>query len=327
MGHGVPTLILDLFSGIGGLSLGFKAAGFEVVGVELSKGRAYAYSMNVGKAVNADVRQLNFEEFRGAVGVIAGPPCRPYSIATPKSARGQRHPEYGLDLEVLRAVRALKPRFVVVEEVPGWNPEPVTKGLRGLGYDVDYELVAFADYGVPTMRRRWIVIAVRGASASDVFRELHGMREAPPRPIDLIKDLPEGPDPGIDHSTYNINSCIKDLIPYIPPGKALRDVANVVPRDLLSSCVKDVRKKHSYWLYRVPIEGLVKVVPHPRRSMMLHPTYNRMITVRELARLYTYPDSFTFKGLTIDEAMRAIADSVPPKFSQKLANAIKALVE
>ena len=135
----------------------------------------------------------------------------------------------------------------------------------------------------------------------------------------MINDLPEGFDESIDHVTYNIKSCIRNIIPYIPPGKGLRDVANIVPRELINNRVKDVGKKHSYWLYRVPIDGLVRVVPHPRRSIMLHPIYNRMITVRELARLYSYPDSFSFKALTIDAAMRAIADSVPPKLSQKLA--------
>ena len=317
-------VILDLFSGIGGLGLGFRSID-DVVGIELNKRRALAYAANVGRVINADVRLIDYEGFRNVTGIIAGPPCRPYSMATPKWARGPRHPEYGLDAEVIKAVERLKPRFVVIEEVPGWDPVPIANALSALGYDVAYELVRFSDYGIPTMRKRWILIAMRG-DASSAFKNLHKMREQPPRPIELLSGLPEGFDESIDHVTYNIKSCIRSIIPYIPPGRSLRDVANIIPRELVNNCVKDVGKKHSYWLYRVPIDGLVKVVPHPRRSMMLHPIYNRMITVRELARLYTFPDSYSFKALTIDAAMRAIADSVPPKFSRKLAYAIKALI-
>jgi len=63
-------------------------------------------------------------------------------------------------------------------------------------------------------------------------------------------------------------------------------------------------------------------VPHPRRSVLLHPLYDRPMSVRELARLMTFPDSFSFAPLNADEAMRAIGESIPPKFSEKLARAI-----
>ena len=181
------------------------------------------------------------------------------------------------------------------------------------------------------MRRRWIVVALRGGSASAVFSRLEELREPPPRPIDLIKDLPPNPCSKdlcihdgaaiLNHVNYNINSRIKELIPKIPPGYSLVTAHRAGFIDA-SRYVKDVERKHRYWLYRVPIDGLVKVVPHPRRSMMLHPIYDRMITVRELARLYTYPDWFDFRPLSIDGMYRAIADSVPPKFSQKLAEAL-----
>jgi len=121
---------------------------------------------------------------------------------------------------------------------------------------------------------------------------------------------------------YNINSRIKELIPKIPPGHSLVTAYKAGLIREAPKYVKDIEKKHSYWLYRVPINEPVKVVPHPRRSMMLHPIYNRMITVRELARLYTYPDWFNLKPLSIDEMYRAITDSVPPLFAQRLAEAI-----
>jgi DNA (cytosine-5)-methyltransferase 1 len=325
---------VDLFSGVGGLGLGFSLAGFTIeAAVDVDQRRASAYGRNIKprRVIASDVRGVDFSQFRGVDVIIAGPPCRPYSIATPRAKRGTNHPEYGLDLEVLRAVREVMPKAVVVEEVPNWNPEPLVKGLEGLGYSVAYRLIPFSEYGVSTMRRRWIVVALRGGSASAVFSRLEELREPPPRPIDLIKDLPPNPCSKdlcihdgaaiLNHVNYNINSRIKELIPKIPPGYSLVTAYRAGFIDA-SRYVKDVERKHRYWLYRVPIDGLVKVVPHPRRSMMLHPIYDRMITVRELARLYTYPDWFDFRPLSIDGMYRAIADSVPPKFSQKLAEAL-----
>jgi DNA (cytosine-5)-methyltransferase 1 len=326
--------VVDLFSGVGGLGLGFSLAGFTIeAAVDVDQRRASAYGGNIKprRVIASDVRGVDFSQFRGVDVIIAGPPCRPYSIATPRAKRGTNHPEYGLDLEVLRAVREVMPKAVVVEEVPNWSPEPLARGLEGLGYSVAYRLIPFSEYGVPTMRRRWIVVALRGGSASAVFTRLEGLREAPPRPIDLLRGLPPDPcgeDPCmhdgaviLNHVNYGINSRIRELIPKIPPGYSLVTAHRAGFIDA-SRYVKDVERKHRYWLYRVPIDGLVKVVPHPRRSMMLHPIYDRMITVRELARLFTFPDWFDFRPLPIDGMYRAITDSVPPKFSRRLAGAL-----
>ena len=329
----VPSAI-DLFSGVGGLGLGFKLAGFSieaVVDADLRRVMAYRRNIRPRRVVSGDVRRVDFSAYKGVDVIIAGPPCRPYSIATPRSRRGVNHPEYGLDLEVLRAVNQVKPSAVIVEEVPNWRPEALVKGLVDLGYSVAYKLVAFADYGIPTMRRRWIVVALRGGGANNVFMRLEEVKEPPLRPINLLNGLPPEPctvDPCMlngsvvhNHVNYSIDSKIKELVPRIPPGYSLVTAHKAGLIDA-SKYVKDIEKKHGYWLYRVPIDGLVKVVPHPRRSMMLHPMHDRMITVRELARLYTYPDWFNFKPLAIDGMYRAITDSVPPKFSQKLAQTL-----
>lgn len=322
-------LVVDLFSGIGGLSLGFKLLGFETIGIEIKAGRSKVYELNVGKSVNADIRHLDFHKWRDAFAVIAGPPCRPYSVATPPRSRGRFHPEYGLDIEIIRAAADIAPKYIIIEEVPHWNPRFIAKELRKLGYSVIYRLIPFAEYGIPTTRRRWLLIGAK-RGVTKIMQRLTALGESPPNPIDLIKDLPQqtcedrrciiGGSLILDHVAPKINSKIAELIPLIPPGHSVVTAHKAGIVD--ASKYVNVVKKHSYWLYRPPLYGLVKVVPYPRRSVMLHPAYNRAISVRELARLYTYPDWFTFEPLSIDDAMRAIADSVPPKFSLKLALAI-----
>jgi DNA (cytosine-5)-methyltransferase 1 len=334
----MTTSAIELFASIGGLGYGFKAAGFSIeLAVELDPRRAQVYQANVKprRSVAGDVRRMDFSQYRGVDVVIAGPPCRPYSSATPKASRGASHPEYGLDLEVARAVEEVQPKVVVVEEVPGWSPQPLAWALAKLGYSAAYMLIHFADYGVPTTRRRWILVASKGASPWAAFKALEAHRETPPRPIDLLAGLPPEPchaDPCrygnaliYNHVNVAVNSRIAELIPKIPPGHSLVTAHKAGIID--ASYYVDVEKKHSYWLYRPPLDGLVRVVPHPRRSIMLHPVYNRMITVRELARLMSFPDWYNLRPLNLDGMYRSLADAVPPKFSAKLAQAVaKALL-
>jgi DNA (cytosine-5)-methyltransferase 1 len=326
--------VVDLFSGIGGLALGFKQAGFSITAaVELDGKRAGVYKRNISprEMINADVREVDFSGYKGVDGIIAGPPCQPYSRATPASRRGVRHPYYGLDLEVVRAARQVKPRFVVIEEVPAWKPGIIINELQKLGYSVHAEVYDMSTYGAPIRRRRWIVLAFKPGHANGAVAKLSIPAELPPKPIDLLGGLPPEPcseDPCThngtivyNHVNYSINSKIRELIPKIPPGHSLATAHKASLIDA-SKYVKDINKKHSYWLYRIHPTEPMPTVPHPRRSMLLHPIYDRMVTVRELARLYTYPDWFDFRPLSIDGMYRAITDSVPPKFAEKLAEAL-----
>lgn len=333
--------VIDLFSGIGGLSLGFKQAGYEIVAaVEIDPKRSVVYRRNISpkEMINEDIRKVDFTQYKGLVDVVvAGPPCQPYSAATPPGKRGVDHPFYGLETEVVRVASEVKPLVVVVEEVLRWNPTWLVRQLNKLGYTTMDQVFDMSKYGVPMMRNRWILVAVNnelinsGRVSLDDFPPSYMQRERPPRTIDVIKDLPPDPcdvDPCrwngaiiYNHVNAEINSKLKEIIPKIPPGYSLVRAHRKGIIDA-SKYVKDINKKHSYWLYRAHPDKPLPTVPHPRRSMLLHPTYNRMITVRELARLYTYPDDFNLRPLNTEEMYRAITDSVPPKFSKKLAISI-----
>jgi len=326
--------VIDLFSGVGGLGLGFKLAGFKIdVAVELNPKRSLVYKRNVKPTImiNSDVRKVDFTQFRNVDGVIAGPPCQPYSNATPKSSKGINHPFFGLDFEVVRVVRHVKPRFVVIEEVPAWKPNGIIDELRKLNYDVYARIYTMSDHGVPMKRRRWIVVAVERGLANDFTIPM----VKPPGPWEVLSNLPEEPcgsNPCMwngkviyDHVNVSVNSKLKDVIPLIPPGYSLI-TAHRAGLIYASKYVKAINKKPRYWLYRVHPNEPLPTIPSPRRSMLLHPFFNRIVTVRELARLYTFPDWFSFKPLNIDEMYSAITDSVPPLFAMHVATAIKKLI-
>jgi len=125
--------VVELFSGAGGLGLGFKAAGYSVeLAVDADCRRVETYKANVEpkKALCADVRGLDFSRWRGIDVMLVGPPCRPYSSATPPSKKGAAHPEYGLDAEVLRAAAEVWSRVVTVEEVSGWDLRALAGGVE-----------------------------------------------------------------------------------------------------------------------------------------------------------------------------------------------------
>jgi len=332
--------VIDLFSGIGGLGLGFKQAGFDIAAaVEIDPKRSVVYRRYIQpkEMINNDIRKVDFAQYKDIDVVIAGPPCQPYSAATPKDKRGINHPFYRLETEVVRAVSEVRPLVVVVEEVPRWNPTWMVRQLNNLGYTTMDQIFDMSRYGIPMRRERWILVAVKrelidsGKVSLDDFPPSYMQHEKPPGPLDVIKDLP--PDPCVvdpcrwngtiiyNHVNVEINSKLKEVIPKIPPGYSLLKTHKEGIIDA-TKYVKDVYKKHSYWLYRAHTDNPLPTVPHPRRSMLLHPIYNRMITVRELARLYTYPDDFNLRPLNTEEMYRAITDSVPPKFSKKLAISI-----
>lgn len=322
-------LVIDLFSGIGGLSYGFKKVGFKLIGFEIDWKKVLTYELNVDQVVKVDVRRVNFEKFRGYVDyIISGPPCRPYSPATPKCRKGEAHPEYGLDLQVARVAKQVMPRGIVVEEVPTWNPEKLLRRLEKIGYRVSAKVISFSDYGVPSTRRRWILIGILDQDPDEVFYNLMSEKEKPPNPIDVLRDLPKEPNGHLDHRAYEVKTRRKELFKYIPPGYSFRQAyrANLIPEQLVKQLVKNPEGRPDYWMYRIPLKGLVKVIPKPRENRVLHPIYDRVLTVREFARLMTYPDTFSFKLLDVGKAMRAITESVPPKFSEKLAKTLSKLL-
>ena len=146
----------------------------------------------------------------------------------------------------------------------------------------------------------------------------------PPEPCDVVP-CRWGGVVVYNHVTVEINSKIKELVQKIPPGYSLvkEHRAGIIDA---SKYVVNVDNKHSYWLYRVHTDEPLHTVPNPRRSMLIHPTHNRILTARELARLYTFPDNFVLLKMNIDEMYAAITDSVPPKFAAKIAAALKEVI-
>lgn len=166
--------VLDLFAGAGGFSLGFKAAGFKVVGAsELDEWASDTIRSNFPDeaVLSGDIRKISADDFRKKFGdvdvIIGGPPCQGFSIAN-VGGRKADDPRNTLFREYLRAVKALDPELAIIENVAGLvtkkTPEKtlyidiIQEELNQLGYETSVALLHAQDFGVPQIRPRLIII-------------------------------------------------------------------------------------------------------------------------------------------------------------------------
>jgi len=158
------NVVLDLFAGCGGLSLGFEAAGFRTVGYEMDSPAACTYNKNLLGACNAVKLHLDFEYPRADI-VIGGPPCQPFSVRGYQKGVADTRNGFPMFIDAIKKVR---PSLFLFENVRGllyankWYFEMVLNELSKMGYIVDYKLLNVVEYGVPQNRERLFVVGHKG---------------------------------------------------------------------------------------------------------------------------------------------------------------------
>jgi len=365
-----PTSV-DLFSGAGGLSEGFREAGFWIVfAIENDQNTAatYAYNHTRNKhkyrteVLHKDISEVDFEKLHNRIKnttgsgvdvVIGGPPCQGFSRANMRT-RNSSNPLNQLVSHFICAIKGLKPRVVVMENVA--DMEVFEKGLfveklkaefENNGYEADWKILMAAEYGVPQRRRRFFFIAVR-----------EGLTIKFPKPLipqnayvnvwDAISDLPELTTGNkVDELSYRRN---KNLTPYqtmmrkknngrvqnnyvsensdlvvrryahIPQGGNWRNIP-----DHLMLNYKDKTRCHNYIYRRLKEDEISIVITHYRKSMLIHPRENRGLSVREAARIQSFPDHFIFKGPLISQQQQ-VANAVPPLLAKAVAKSVKKML-
>lgn len=344
-GMSLPAITtLDLFAGAGGLSLGFQEAGLgyePVFAVEIEPSAARTFRGHFGCEV-FDGSIKDVAAFPSADVVIGGPPCQGFSPLGRDRDDASRAELNELWQEYLRAVRQIRPKAFVIENVPEFQRSAQFGRLLQLmdddlilrEYAFAYGVLNAANYGVPQARRRGIFLAVRGA------REVpwpppvtHGPEGGQPFVTvrDAIGDL-SGDTTGFDvefdrhgrqHLHFGRRPREVSMARYeaIPEGGNRVDLAANRP-DLLPRCwaekptgTTDVMGR---LLWDKPSVTIRTEFFKPEKGRYLHPTEHRPITHREAARLQTFPDSFVFEGSKIAVA-RQIGNAVPVRLAQAIA--------
>lgn len=345
---------IDLFAGCGGLSKGFMDAGYNIiVGVDNDQAalNTFARNHNGAKILNADLsKQETFDEIVQIAGdrsidvIIAGPPCQGFSLTGPRNFDDPRNKLY---LAVLEMVRQYQPKGFIIENVPGMATmyegqvkEEVLRRFKEMGYNVECKILCAADYGVPQMRKRLVFMGVRADIGIPRFPDPVLTPESYITCRDALSDLPSREhELGIDEDVYTCEpqtdyqrlmrgDCtvlrnhiatahkqfVKDTIALVPEGGNWRD---------LPEGVGESRKFHEAWT-RYDGNKPSRTIDTGHRNHF-HYKYNRVPTIRENARLQSFPDDFVFTG-TKTQQNRQVGNAVPPLLGYHLGNALKKII-
>lgn len=318
---------IDLFSGAGGFSLGFDNKGFQNVfsiDIEPSFCETYKYNFPKHQLIEKDICELSdteikyLKEFDEIDVVIGGPPCQGFSIAGNIGRKFIDDPRNRLFKEFVRVVKVIRPKFFVMENVArlythnkGETRNEIIKDFKELGYKVKCKILNSADYGVPQVRRRVIFI---GSLTNEKI-------EFPPKGVNdyisvkealsIYPKLESGEESSIpNHIAMSHSEQMLTKMSYVTDGGD----RNEIPEKIRPKS-GDVRKYIKY----ASDKPSVCVTGDMRK--IFHYEQNRALTVRELAKLQSFPDDFVFKGSRISQQQQ-VGNSVPPKMAEAIAEVI-----
>ncbi|MBQ9445592.1 MAG: DNA cytosine methyltransferase [Victivallales bacterium] len=294
-------VVLDLFAGCGGLSLGFEAAGYKTIGYELLESASNTYSNNLFGKCHCNRLDIgfNYDETEKIDIVIGGPPCQPFSVHGKQMGMTDSRDGFPIFID---AIARLKPRVFLFENVRNlafshkWYLELIISELKKLNYLIDYKCINAVDYGVPQNRERLIVVGHKSTFEYPVHERIkttvsQAIGDTMTQYYEDSKFLTPSQDKYI--SVYEEKSHCKrprDLYPDQP--------ARTITCRNLAGATSDMQRVR---------------LPDGRR---------RRITEREAARLQSFPDWFEFCGNEI-QRFNQIGNAVPPLLAYKIALQIK----
>jgi DNA (cytosine-5)-methyltransferase 1 len=342
--------VIDLFAGVGGLSLGFESCGFEVVlanEYDPAIAEAYKYNHKNTKMICGDITSLDLEKtFSGYAGnidvIIGGPPCQGFSQ---KGQRKTIHDERNFLFKYyVKVVELVKPRYFVMENVPnlltaenGYFRNEIEELFNSMGYQLKMGVLNASDYGVPQNRRRAVIIGKYGNEAPalpaprnvtvtiwDAISDLsylnsgEGAEEQEYRnepQSEYQKKLRAGSEMLHNHVATKHSDLALERLAMIPPNAG----KEVLPKEHLTKSIYS-----GTWTRMRKDEISVTITTRfdtPSSGKFTHPFLNRAITVREAARIQSFPDSFQFVG-NKGSQMKQVGNAVPPLLAGAIAEVI-----
>lgn len=323
---------IDLFSGAGGMSLGFDQAGFNnIFSVDIEPSFCETYKTNFPKhnLIQKDISKLSNEEIKSLIGnqiidvIIGGPPCQGFSMAGNIGRKFIDDSRNQLFREFARIVEIVQPSYFVMENVArlfthnkGETKKEIIELFKKMNYNVDCKVVNTADFGIPQVRNRVLFIGNR-ISNNIVFPTKTvdkpiSIKEA----IDKLPKLKSGEKSKIpNHISMKHSEQMLEKMKYVSDGGNRNEIPELI-RPKSGNVRKYIRYKST--------EPAVCVTGDMRK--IFHYSQNRALTVRELATLQTFPLDFIFKGSTISQQQQ-VGNSVPPILAKEIALTIKKMMK
>ena len=323
--------LISLFSGAGGLDLGFIKAGFKVlIANEFDKTIWETYEKNHNsKLLKGDISEISESDFPDADGIIGGPPCQSWSEAG--SLRGIDDPRGKLFYEYIRILKAKKPKFFLAENVKGMMAqrhnsavEEIVNAFEEAGYDVHIILMNAADYGLPQDRKRVFYIG---------FRKDLNIEFTPPKPYDekvtlkdAIYDLKDSAIPALDKNYTNGDKCLLPNHEYfIGSYSTIFMSRNRVRNWNEQGYTIQASGRQSQLHPQAP--KMVKVETDLHKFKEGYEELYRRLTVREAARLQGFPDDFIFYYKKVEDGYKMVGNAVPVNLAFEVAKSIKSALE
>lgn len=342
--------VVDLFSGVGGLSYGFsKIPEFNILAAnEIEKDISIAYSLNHPNVdmLNCDINQLTEEKLQEVLKgkrvdlIVGGPPCQSYSTL----GKRQMDERANLFMQYKRILTILNPKAFVFENVSGILSmdkgrlfERVKSEFESLGYQLKYKLLDAVDYGVPQHRERVILVGFKGENKFEYPQPTYGEGLKPYITLEeAIGDLPSIKS-GQTNNTFD-SSVSNDFLNFVRKSdetitehsapnngehliKIMEALKDGQSKDDLP---EDIRPKSGYgntyaklW-WKKPSTTITRNFACPSSSRCIHPRDSRAMSIREGARLQSFPDDYKFYG---SDGMKRleIGNAVPPLLSKVIA--------
>ena len=342
---------IDLFAGAGGMSLGAISAGINVqlaVEADLKAVRTYTANHPETHCFAGDIRSFVVPELSTGgedIVVFGGPPCQGFSTSNQRT-RTRENPSNWLFREFLRVVRAIEPSWVVIENVSGMLQTEdglfvgaIQAELEQLGYTTSHGVLSAADFGVPQRRSRLFIVGSlngtklvmpsgnlgSGVSVWEAIGDLPSLENGA-----SVCRLPYRTDPRspyaaalrgsleecCNHRVTRNASVILERYEHVPQGGNWEDI----PAELMTNYA-DRSGCHTGIYHRLVAEEPSKVIGNFRKNMLIHPYENRGLSIREAARLQSFPDSFVFKG-SIGFQQQQVGNAVPPLLAKAIFRSI-----
>ena len=350
--------VLDLFCGCGGISEGYALAGFEIAGgIDFNEFATITFKHNFkgAKVHNIDITEftnLQIEEEYGDVDIIVGgPPCQGFSSAN-RWQKEMDDPRNKLFFEYIRFVQIIHPKIIMIENVRGlltrdngYAIKRIEEILGSAEYNIKYRVLDASDYGVPQNRKRAIIVGIRKdykdiffdfdkiasqkkTTVEDAIGELYCFENSAagiktietPADSKLRKYFRTSDNTLLDQDIVYPAQVVQERISYVPQGGNWKDV----PSHLWPS---DRQNRHSSAYKRLdPNTQSCTIDTGNAHSNYFHPIYNRIPTIRESARLQSFPDSFEFQGPR-GSKYRQIGNAVPPLLAKAIADTIMTILK
>ncbi len=349
---------IDLFTGAGGLSYGLSQAGFDMkLGIEIDPDSTSTLKENNKEVtvLQKDIKSLDPKKVLKSTGlrkseiylIAGGPPCQGFSTSN-RRTRSIDNPLNGLYKQYFRFVRAINPEVFLFENVAGLRTlhngsvlnKIINTGKR-LGYHIHWDILNSEEFGVPQRRKRIIIIGTKkkevdfsNIKKTGTVTVKNAISDLPKiengnsvcelgypqvkRLSDYHKRMRAKTNGTVSNNLVTENSSlVLKRYKHIPQGGNWSSI----PKRLMKNYY-NLNNCHSWIYYRLKWDEPSVVINNFRKNMLIHPTQDRGLSVREAARLQSFPDHYKFYG-KIGSQQQQVANAVPPLMAKKIGKNIK----